>query len=287
MKLLRNSAIALAFLAVVFAPSAHAQAATLEEMLAQIQTLMAQIQALQKQLAEVRGEVQLLREGLHEGMTSDDVTKVQKLLATDPTLYPEGKVTGYFGPLTKNAIMRFELRHGLQVTGEVSSSTRELLEQYLKEGFGDNIPPGLLRAPGIVKKVELRYIEGCDNRGHGKGPLCKTLKAKYKLGDDDTSDDDDGGDGSSDDGFDVDVEISGSTTVVSFVVGSTTHEVTVTGTSTDAVLAAVADELDVDVDELDDTLVTEIKDELAKEVAKNTSDDDDDADDDSDDDDDN
>ena len=175
--------LALLIAGVLLVPNTQkAQAATIEEMLTQIQALMVQVQELQKQLNTIRGDIkEVIKDGLREGMTDEDIKKIQELLATDSSIYPEGKVTGFFGPLTRQAIMRFQARHGATSTGLIDSETRELLEEYLHEGFGDNIPPGLLRAPGILKKVEARFALGCDSRGPGSGmgPLCKKFKAEH------------------------------------------------------------------------------------------------------------
>ncbi|MES2416269.1 MAG: peptidoglycan-binding protein [Patescibacteria group bacterium] len=54
------------------------------------------------------------------------VNYLQNLLASDPTLYPEGLVTGYFGPLTKSAIIRFQKRHGIPETGIVDANVRAI-----------------------------------------------------------------------------------------------------------------------------------------------------------------
>jgi len=72
------------------------------------------------------------------GMTSDAVTKLQQLLARFPELYPEGKVTGYFGPLTKRAVERLQTKYQLAAPGDdmygfVGPKTRERLNILLKE----------------------------------------------------------------------------------------------------------------------------------------------------------
>lgn len=176
------------FLGLVLVPHAHAETATtattttttsVTVMLERIKTLMAQLEELKKQLATVRGEVQAtLKDGIPEGTNSEDMKKIQELLATDPSIYPEGKVTGYYGPLTKEALKRFQKRHELEVTGSVDTDTRDLLEEYLHEGFGGHIPQGLLRAPGMMQKVEDRFKLGCERgeHGHGTGPLCKRME---------------------------------------------------------------------------------------------------------------
>ena len=176
----RNGIIALMFVLVALVPAGNAKAASLDEMLTQIQALMVQIQALQSQLNTMRGDIKdAIRDGLSEGMTSEDIGKLQEILATDTTIYPEGRVTRFFGPLTKEAVRRFQTRHGLEVTGIVDGETHALLEEYFKERIGGKIPPGLLRAPGIEKKIEVRMKEGCDHSGTGKSLFCEKLKMKH------------------------------------------------------------------------------------------------------------
>lgn len=50
---------------------------------------------------------------LRRGMHGREVEKLQTLLKHNPALYPEGLVTGYFGPLTEAAVHRFQERYGL------------------------------------------------------------------------------------------------------------------------------------------------------------------------------
>lgn len=53
---------------------------------------------------------------------------------TDPNIYPEGKVTGYFGSLTKKAVLRFQDQYDLGITGFVDLDTREKLNEiYFEE----------------------------------------------------------------------------------------------------------------------------------------------------------
>lgn len=62
-----------------------------------------------------------------------DVRLLQTILAQDKEVYPEGKVTGIFGPLTKKAVQRFQLKHKIVNSpkdagyGLVGPKTREKL----------------------------------------------------------------------------------------------------------------------------------------------------------------
>ena len=45
--------------------------------------------------------------------TKGEVTRLQALLAKDSSVYPEGTVSGYFGPATLAAVKRFQLKQGI------------------------------------------------------------------------------------------------------------------------------------------------------------------------------
>src|SRR5690606_31719142 len=120
-----------------------------------LKSLLAKVADLQKQIADARGEVkdaqkdvrEALKSNLKEGMTDEDIKKIQELLATDSSIYPEGLTTGYFGSLTRNALKRFQSKHNLLQTGEVDSDTKDLLEEYFKERSGSRFENGFLRLP--------------------------------------------------------------------------------------------------------------------------------------------
>jgi hypothetical protein len=159
-----------------------------ENSLVLIQSLMKQIEDLKAKLATLRGEVRSeLKDGLKEGMTDEDIKKIQELLATDPTIYPKGLVTGYYGPMTKEAVLRFQARHELRTTGEVDAETKALILEYFKERNNGQIPRGLLQAPGIDKKIKLRMITEngevkikCEDK-KGSAFLCKEeFKEKHE-----------------------------------------------------------------------------------------------------------
>ncbi len=83
----------------------------------------------------------IFKRPLYQGIASDDVRRLQKLLASKPQIYPEGRITGYFGVLTKKAVQRFQLQyHVINSTaqvgfGYVGPATRV----KLKEVFGNNL----------------------------------------------------------------------------------------------------------------------------------------------------
>lgn len=53
-----------------------------------------------------------LHRGLTDQHTMGDVSKLQRFLAQDPTVYPSGQATGYFGPLTEQALQKWQKKIG-------------------------------------------------------------------------------------------------------------------------------------------------------------------------------
>lgn len=67
----------------------------------------------------------LLNPGITVGTTSDDVKIIQSALKTDPSLYSSGIVTGYYGSLTKEAVINFQRKYSLTETGAMDSQTTQ------------------------------------------------------------------------------------------------------------------------------------------------------------------
>ena len=68
------------------------------------------------------------------GQTSSDVSSLQTFFADNSAVYPEGKVTGYFGGLTKSAVMRFQALYGFDQVGRVGPVTRDKINTLIANG---------------------------------------------------------------------------------------------------------------------------------------------------------
>ena len=146
-----------------------------------IQSLLNQIQQLQQQLNQLQQQKQQVISNLvstmSQGSSGDQVKVLQALLAMDLGVYPEGKITGFFGQLTANAIKRYQKKHGLPQVGVVGPKTLKKLNEELRDnpiawesasstqststageaGKGEKhpcaiVPPGHLIAPGWLRK---------------------------------------------------------------------------------------------------------------------------------------
>lgn len=72
--------------------------------------------------AVLSAEALAITRTLSLGSRGDEVSALQTLLAGDPIIYPEGLVTGYFGPLTRAAIQRFQASEGIVWNGDETST---------------------------------------------------------------------------------------------------------------------------------------------------------------------
>lgn len=151
--------------------STDATASTTQEAL--IKALQEQVKALQDQIQVLKSQLLTAQQGtnktlklmrvLKEGMRGNDVKLLQQILATDSSIYPEKIVSGYFGKLTTKAVKRFKEKFASTTNdidndineGKISSSTLSKINEILEEGAGNSgkVPPGLLIAPGIMKKL--------------------------------------------------------------------------------------------------------------------------------------
>lgn len=72
---------------------------------------------------------------LRIGQKNNAVYLLQMTLAKDRNIYPEGLVTGYFGPLTQAAVKRFQEANGENQTGIVDDATLRKLNAVILQAF--------------------------------------------------------------------------------------------------------------------------------------------------------
>ncbi len=90
---------------------------------------------------------------LQTGMRGADVSSVQTFLAQDPTMYPQGLVTGYFGFLTKSAVANFQSRNGIPAVGRIGPATLPVMNAQMANGMGG----GTVATDGSINAA---YISG-------------------------------------------------------------------------------------------------------------------------------
>lgn len=92
--------------------------------------------ALALSLAPAAVFADTLSSNLAVGSSGSEVTSLQTFLATDSSIYPEGLVTGYFGDLTKAAVIRFQAKYGIDQVGSVGPITRAKINSLIGSGSG-------------------------------------------------------------------------------------------------------------------------------------------------------
>ena len=95
-----------------------ADSVLLQQLLVQLQTLQAALGAgvIPSSHSQTNSCAVFLHV-LRPGSTGDEVTRLQQYLASDSALYPEAKITGYYGDLTVAAIRRLQVLHGIIFEG--------------------------------------------------------------------------------------------------------------------------------------------------------------------------
>ncbi|OGD30762.1 hypothetical protein A2833_00815 [Candidatus Azambacteria bacterium RIFCSPHIGHO2_01_FULL_44_55] len=137
--------------------------ALIQQLLEQVKSLQEQVSKLQAEVSSTKIELEAVKtelrftKALRLGATGDEVKQLQEFLKQFPEIYPQGLVSGYFGPLTETAVRKFQEKQGIEAIGIVGPKTIAKLNELITEGAGASgvIPPGLLTAPGIQKKLEV------------------------------------------------------------------------------------------------------------------------------------
>lgn len=119
-----------------------AQTSTISTAITTMTQLQEQIRLLEQRINELRMRLPLnqsttspafiFTSTLHIGMSGEEVSRLQEFLAQDREVYPEALVTGFFGPLTERAVMRFQAKNGIESLGVVGPITRARLNALMQ-----------------------------------------------------------------------------------------------------------------------------------------------------------
>ena len=121
----------------LLAAPAPAKAVTVDDLLTQVQSMMEQMAKMQIQLQELKSgqsttvtpattaptgsvlgaKTFKFTEPVEYGADNDDVFQIQQLLKLDKEIYPDGTVSGFFGPKTQEAIRNLQKKFGLDPVG--------------------------------------------------------------------------------------------------------------------------------------------------------------------------
>jgi len=73
------------------------------------------------------------------GSSGSNVTNLQAFLASDHYIYPEGRITGYYGGLTQAAVMQFQVNYGIPMVGAVGPMTLARINNVINAGYGIDV----------------------------------------------------------------------------------------------------------------------------------------------------
>jgi peptidoglycan hydrolase-like protein with peptidoglycan-binding domain len=81
---------------------------------------------------------------LEVGSTGSQVSQLQQFLATNARIYPEGIVSGYFGPLTQAAVTQFQVNYDIDQAGRVGPITMARMNGVMNSGLGLDISSAVI-----------------------------------------------------------------------------------------------------------------------------------------------
>lgn len=106
-----------------------------------------------------------LSRNLGLGSRGDDVKKLQEMLAEDSESDFHAVPTGFFGPLTAKAMMRFQTHHGIasSTTGYIGPLTRGFFERRCGRGLDKRSGEHRMGTTTITLPVSTTTRDGLDN----------------------------------------------------------------------------------------------------------------------------
>jgi peptidoglycan hydrolase-like protein with peptidoglycan-binding domain len=140
-----------------FVPKAHANDAS--AVVSRMDIIIKQMEALKAEFALLVAQANpttpsgavlgastkaVFTQSLENGETNEDIKRIQKLLATDPEIYPYGVASGFYGPKTEEGIKNFQTRFDLDPVGVVGPATKALLELFFRAYPDEDFPANAL-----------------------------------------------------------------------------------------------------------------------------------------------
>lgn len=137
-----------------------AVAATDAEIIAMIQSILNVIQQIRNQINNQAGVpnagealVDKFPDPVIMGSTNDSILLLQRILATDSSIYPSGLTTGTFGDLTEEGLRKFQTKFYLPVTGTFTLETEYVLNSVLSAIPLPTTPQNYLNSSTVIDGI--------------------------------------------------------------------------------------------------------------------------------------
>ena len=91
----------------------------------------AQITKIEIEAIKTQRWANRLKQTVFPNMTGPSVILLQQILAQDKNIYPEKKITGYYGNTTRAAVEKFQEIHSIQKTGKIDEATKNKINKVL------------------------------------------------------------------------------------------------------------------------------------------------------------
>lgn len=102
------------------------------------------------------------------GSQGVEVSKLQTFLAADPAIYPQGLVTGHYGPLTANAVKQFQVTYSLPIVGRVGPLTLSAMNSVISSGLPLDVSAPIISVPAVgVDHVNVTISWDTNEAAHG------------------------------------------------------------------------------------------------------------------------
>lgn len=101
------------------------------------------------------------------GSTGTDVTNLQTFLANSPAIYPQRIVSGYFGPLTRDAVTQLQVTYGLAQVGHVGPATLAKINSTISSGLGLDVNSPMIANIGTQTSSVTAIINWTTNEQAG------------------------------------------------------------------------------------------------------------------------
>ena len=122
-------------------------------------------QTITKTISTPSGITITITKTLKVGSKNSEVKALQQALAQDKTIYPEGLATGYYGPATRNAIIRFQKKYGIEPVGYVGPQTRKKLNEiYGQAQTSQTSSASSVTIQGTTKAQQIQQIQTLINQ---------------------------------------------------------------------------------------------------------------------------